>query len=104
MVATPVRAADAGDDVRERALDQRRLAHGDERRLVGPSATRRAKWSERPIWLSARTLTPYVAPTFSGPVHPRAPVDGDEHERRLERHRHERVRRHPVHLTVEPPS
>ena len=33
--------------------------------------------------------------------HTRAPVDGDEHERRAQRDRHERVRGHPVHLLAD---
>ena len=32
------------------------------------------------------------------PAHPRAAVDGDQHQRRLQRDRHERVRGHAVHL------
>ena len=47
MVAAPVRAHDASNEMRERALDERRVVDELELRLGHALAVRPAKWSER---------------------------------------------------------
>ena len=99
VVAAPVRAHDARDEVRERAVDERRVVHELEQSAPRVSSTTRpAKWSESPACRASSTFTPNRVPSCSRFAHPRAAIDGDEHERRPQRDGHERVRRHPVHL------
>ena len=99
VVAAPVRADDASHEVRERSLDERRLAHELEARLgralgrsscevVGELGLARLQH----VHADPRPLVEQVR-------HPRAAVDRDEHERRTQRNRHERVRCHPVHAS-----
>ena len=51
-----------------------------------------------PDWPASSTLTPNVHPLVQHRAELRAPIERDEHERRGERDRHERVRGHAVHL------
>ena len=66
VVAAPVRPHDARDEMRQRPLDERRVAHEDELRLHS-SEPRRAKKSESSACPCARTLTPYRLPSCSIP-------------------------------------
>jgi len=102
VISSPVGAHDSCDEVRECALDQRCLMDHLERRLgklVGHAA-REAVGEAGLLRLEhahaeARSLVEQRP-------HPRPPVDRDENERGLERDRHERVRRHAVHLLADP--
>ena len=55
VVAAPVRVLDAGDEVSERAVHERRVLHHLEPRF---HLIRLAKRSERAAWVSHKTLTP----------------------------------------------
>jgi hypothetical protein len=82
----------------QRAVDQRRFADhveaGGGTVVAGPAGEAVGE----PGLALAQHADPVVAALVQHPAHLGAPVDGDQHERRLERHRHERVGRHAVHL------
>ena len=88
--------------MRRGARARLRRAASRERARTSPPAGRRPcdrRIDRRdPVCLASRTLTPKRVPSCSKRAHLRAPVDRDEHERRLQRDGHERIGRHPVHL------
>ena len=100
VVAAPVRAHDACHDVREGAVDERRVAYDDEARLGTSSATRPAKRSDRRRLARLEHVDPVAHALVEQRAHLRAAVDRDEHERRVERDGHERVRGHAVYLVA----
>ena len=100
VVSAPVRADDAGDEVRERTLDERRLVDELEAWLVVLLAgtAREVVGKRRLPGLEHAHAEPH--PLVQERAHARPAVDRDEHERRPERHGHEGVRRHAVHLVA----
>ncbi len=84
MVAAPVRAHDARDEVRERALDERRLVDDLERRFgqVVGDAPREAVGETGLLRLEH--ADPEARPLVQERAHPRAAIDRDEDERRLQ--------------------
>ena len=102
VVAAPVRADDPRDEVREGAVDERRLTDGDEARLRQLLALA-AREAVGETGLAVGEDADAVArPLVEHRAQPRLARERDEDEGRLQRHRHERVRRHPVHLIAAP--
>ena len=101
VVAAPVGAHDARDEMRERAFDERRVANDLEqrlRRVLGDAAREPVGQRRLALLEHADAVARALA---QQPVHPRAPVDRDQHERRPQRDRHERVGGHAVHLLAD---
>ena len=67
MVAAPVGAHDLRDEPGERALDERRVVDEVEARLGPLGARTPGERSDSVLWLSHRTLTPYVLPSWRRP-------------------------------------
>src|SRR5207247_3802921 len=102
VVAAPVRADHPRDEVGERPLDKRRIVDQLEQRL-GCSLDR------APCEVIRKRRLARLEHVHSDPRplvqqlgHPRAPVDGDKDERRLQRDGHERIRGHAVHYLALP--
>ena len=102
VVAAPVAPHNPGHELRERALDERRVADDLEAgiSIVGARPAREPVGERRlPLLQHAHPEVPALPEQR---VQPRPPVDRDQHERRPQRHRHERVGRHAVHLLAHP--
>ncbi len=100
VVATPVRAHDTGDEMRQRALDERRLAHHGELRLDPLRPTPGEEVGQPGLTLGEHADAEPVA-LVEHAAHAAAAVERDQHERRAQRDGHEGVRGHPVHLVAD---
>ena len=100
VVAAPVGAHDSRNEMRQGPGHERCVAHDDE---LGLDAFDCAAGEEvGQLRLVLREDADAVAGALvEQRAHACAAVDRDEHERRLQRDRHERVRRHAVHLLAD---
>jgi hypothetical protein len=101
VIAAPVGADDPRHEVRQRPLDEWRLAHHEE---LGRDALGTAPGKEvgEPGLALRQHADTEPVPLVQQAAHATAAVERDEHEGRAQRDRHEGVRRHPVHLLADP--
>jgi hypothetical protein len=83
VVAAPVGALDAGDEVGEGALDQRGLAHDLEPRLRAVVDRAPGEAVRQRALRLAEDADPVAAALVEQAAHPGAPVDRDEHQGRM---------------------
>ena len=102
VVAAPVRAHDARDQVCERALDERRVVHELEQRLRPLVADAAGEVVGEPCLPRLEHVDAEARPLVQQVRHARAAVDRHEDERRAQRDGHEGVRGHAVHLLARP--
>jgi hypothetical protein len=102
VVAAPVGADDPGDEMRDRALDERRVVHDLEPRFDRLLQQPAGEVVGELLLAVGEDADPVLGSLVQQRVHAGAAIDRDQDERRVERDGHERVRRHAVDLLADP--